>query len=108
MCCRGLHRIANPAYLSRFLFCGLLCVAPYCVPGGVRVVSTEASLLHAPARLWYASEVRLAPGEARPDRTLDRYNYRMSSMSRHASHRMVEALNFSGLHLYCVRREHRD
>jgi hypothetical protein len=25
MCCRGLHRNANPACLSRFLFPGLLC-----------------------------------------------------------------------------------
>ena len=35
--CRGLHELANPAYLSRFLFSGLPVVAPYCVPGGVRV-----------------------------------------------------------------------
>src|SRR5918994_680586 len=39
MRCRGLHRLANPAYLSRFPFSALPCVAPYCVPGGVRVVS---------------------------------------------------------------------
>jgi hypothetical protein len=39
MCCRGLHRNANPAYLSRLLFSGLPCVAPYCAPGGIRVVS---------------------------------------------------------------------
>jgi hypothetical protein len=39
MCCRGLHRNANPAYLRGFLCSGLPCVAPYCVPGGVRVVS---------------------------------------------------------------------
>jgi hypothetical protein len=31
--------VANPVYLSRFLFCGLLSVALYCVPSGVRVVS---------------------------------------------------------------------
>ena len=30
--------------LSRFLFYALLCVAPYCAPGGVRVVS-GASLM---------------------------------------------------------------
>jgi hypothetical protein len=34
-----LHELANPAYLSRFPFSALPCVAPYCVPGGVRVVS---------------------------------------------------------------------
>jgi hypothetical protein len=31
--------IANPAYLGGFLLSGLLRVAPYCVPGDVRVVS---------------------------------------------------------------------
>ncbi len=40
MCCRGLHNLENPAYLSRFPFSGLPCIAPYCVPGGVRVVSS--------------------------------------------------------------------
>src|SRR5215208_1282734 len=39
MCCRGVHGIANAAYLSGFLFSDLLLVAPYCVPGGIRVVS---------------------------------------------------------------------
>jgi hypothetical protein len=43
MCCRGLHRDAIPAYLSRLLFSGLPSVAQYCVPGGIRVVS-EASV----------------------------------------------------------------
>ena len=41
MCCRGLHVLANPAYLSGFLCSALPCVAPYCVPGGIRVVSTH-------------------------------------------------------------------
>jgi hypothetical protein len=36
-----LQRLANPAYLGGFLFSGLLRVAPYCVPGGIRVVSRE-------------------------------------------------------------------
>ena len=31
--------LANTAFLSRFLFTGLLRVAPYCAPGGIRVVS---------------------------------------------------------------------
>jgi hypothetical protein len=39
MRCRGLHDVANPAYLSHFLFFGLPNVAPYCVRDGVRVVS---------------------------------------------------------------------
>src|SRR5918997_4246289 len=43
MRCRDLHRVANPAYLSRFPFSALPCVAPYCAPGGIRVVSTSPS-----------------------------------------------------------------
>jgi hypothetical protein len=39
MRCRGLHEFADLPYLSGFLFAGFLCVAPYCVPGGIRVVS---------------------------------------------------------------------
>src|SRR5215207_11644788 len=39
MCCGGLHGVANPAYLEGFPFPALLSVAPYCAPGGVRVVS---------------------------------------------------------------------
>jgi len=34
-----MHRVANPVYLSRFLFSGLPPVARYCARGGVRVVS---------------------------------------------------------------------
>jgi hypothetical protein len=34
-----LQAVAKPAYLGRFLFSVLPCVARYCVPGGVRVVS---------------------------------------------------------------------
>jgi hypothetical protein len=33
-----LHEAANATYLSDFLRSGLLCVAQYCVPGGIRVV----------------------------------------------------------------------
>jgi hypothetical protein len=36
---QGFTGVANAAYLSRLLFCRLPRVAPYCVPGGVRVVS---------------------------------------------------------------------
>ena len=43
MRCRGLQRLANPAYLSRNPFPALLRVAPYCAPGGVRVVSIASS-----------------------------------------------------------------
>ena len=37
--CRALRGVANPAYLRAFLFSALPRVAPYCVPGGVKVVS---------------------------------------------------------------------
>src|SRR5215208_7662251 len=40
MRCRGLPSIAKPTFLGRFLFSGLPSVAPYCAPGGIRVVST--------------------------------------------------------------------
>ena len=36
-----MQEIANPAYLEGFPFPALLRVAPYCVPGGIRVVSGE-------------------------------------------------------------------
>jgi hypothetical protein len=39
MRCRHLLGLANPPYLSWFPFPALLHIAPYCVPGGVRVVS---------------------------------------------------------------------
>jgi transposase len=35
--------LANAAYLSRFLFSGLQHVAPYCAPGGARVVSNDSN-----------------------------------------------------------------
>ena len=40
MCCTGVQRIAIAAYLEGFPFSALLRVAPYCVGGGIRVVST--------------------------------------------------------------------
>jgi hypothetical protein len=43
MRCRGLLRVANPHMLGGFLCSGLLRVAPYCVPSGVRVVSITCS-----------------------------------------------------------------
>src|SRR5215216_807578 len=39
MRCRGLQGFANTAYLEGFPFPGLLSVAPYRAPGGIRVVS---------------------------------------------------------------------
>src|SRR5215211_1123943 len=43
MCCRGVQGIANAAYLEAFPFPVLLSVAPYCAPGGIRVVSGRAT-----------------------------------------------------------------
>jgi hypothetical protein len=37
--CRDVQGVAKPAFLSCFLCSALLRVAPYCVPGGIRVVS---------------------------------------------------------------------
>jgi hypothetical protein len=42
MRCRGVQGISNAAYLSGFSFPALLRVVPYCVPGGMRLVSMEA------------------------------------------------------------------
>jgi hypothetical protein len=42
MRCRDLQRFANLAYLSGFHVSGLSCVASYCVPDGIKVVSIES------------------------------------------------------------------
>jgi hypothetical protein len=39
MYCRGLHSLAKPAFLNGFSCSGLPRIAPYCAPGGIRVVS---------------------------------------------------------------------
>jgi hypothetical protein len=39
MCCRGLLGVADTAFLKDFLCSGLPCIAPYCAPSGIRVVS---------------------------------------------------------------------
>ncbi len=39
-----MQEVAKPVFLSRFAFFGLHGVAPYCVPGGVKVVSEVAGL----------------------------------------------------------------
>src|SRR5215211_6550786 len=46
MRCRGLHGRANPVYLSRLLFSDLQSVAPYCVPGGITLISISPFLRH--------------------------------------------------------------
>jgi hypothetical protein len=44
MRCRGVQGLANLPFLGRFLCSALLSVAPYCVPGGIRVVSENLGL----------------------------------------------------------------
>jgi hypothetical protein len=59
MRCRGLHEVANPASLGGFLCSGLLSVAPYCAPGGIRVVSENRGLGVAGSfaiQMWQALE----------------------------------------------------
>lgn len=46
MCCRGLHRVANPPYLKGFPFCGLRRVAPYCAPDGISITLIFAGHRH--------------------------------------------------------------
>jgi hypothetical protein len=50
VCGHVLQGIAIAAYLKGFPFSGLLSVAPYCVPGGIRVVSISSSLLRESAK----------------------------------------------------------
>src|SRR5215218_127057 len=58
MCCSGLHRVANHAFLGGFLCSGLQCVAPYCAPGGVRVVSGGSGWSLAATAILGALELR--------------------------------------------------
>src|SRR5215216_1109225 len=72
--CRGVQRLANPAYLKGFLFSALLRVAPYCVPGGIRVVSmspsyrssTKSSLRFSSVVAQGAATKRRAPAASSP------------------------------------------
>src|SRR5918995_5645270 len=54
MHCRGLHGFANTAYLEGFPFSGLLSVAPYCVPSGIRLVSGRATATVRQQGQWHA------------------------------------------------------
>src|SRR5215217_2542495 len=66
MRCRGLHRVADPPYLGHFPFSALPCVAPYCVPGGIRVVSGEVG------RQWITRRRFLCNPEVADARASDR------------------------------------
>ena len=52
-----MHRLANSAYLGHFLCCGLLRVAPNCVPGGISVVSIPTSYWHNAVAYFYLLSV---------------------------------------------------
>jgi hypothetical protein len=71
----------------------LLRVAPYCVPGGIRVVSTAAWLLHDPARsCTHPQYVQHLTRGASIQHTLDRYSHWMPSMIRNTPEGTDEAL----------------
>ena len=89
MRCRGLHEFANTAYVSRFLFSGLLRVAPYCVPDGIRVVSI-APLLS--GRGVHPKLVQLLLRHASITIALDRYSHWIPSTRRHAAEGTDKAL----------------
>jgi hypothetical protein len=88
-----LQRLANPAYLGGFLFSGLLRVAPYCVPGGIRVVSTEAQLLHNPAHSRiHPKYVQHLTGHASIKLSLDHYSHWRPSIGRDTAEGIDEVL----------------
>ena len=63
--------IANAACLEGFLFPGLLRIAPYCVPGGVKVVS-EGRRLHVAETFVLGKRVGLGRANPQPVKfTLD-------------------------------------
>jgi hypothetical protein len=85
--------IANAAYLEGFPFPALLSVAPYCVRGGIRVVSIEAHLLHVVlARGTHPKYVQHLAKHASIHLTLDRYSHWILSMGRATAEGMNEAL----------------
>src|SRR5687767_13905932 len=59
--CRGLQRAAIPPYLKGFPFSTLLRIAPYCVPGGIRVVSEARVLRTSPTRKKAAAACLFLP-----------------------------------------------
>jgi integrase len=89
-----MQRIANAAYLEGFPFPALLRVAPYCVRGGIRVVSKEAHRFFTMvlARSTHAKYVQHLLGHASIRLTLDRYSHWIPSMGRATADGMDEAL----------------
>jgi integrase len=67
----------------------LPCVAPYCVPGGIRVVSISPLLSR---RGVHPKLVQHLLGHASMTMTLDRYSHWIPSMGRHTAEGMDKAL----------------
>ena len=93
MRCRGLQELAICAYLRGFLYYGLPCVAPYCVPG----VSEWCQLRHIcftilVARGTHPKDVQHLAGHTSIQLTLDRYSHWMPYMGRNTADGMDEAL----------------
>ena len=84
----------NAQYLGRFRLSALPCVAQYCDPGGIRVVSKEAHRCFTMvlARSTHAKYVQHLLGHVSIQLTLDRYSHWIPSMGRHAADGMDEAL----------------
>ncbi len=59
----GWRSLARLAFLKEFLYSAFPCVAPYCVPGGVRVVSTAPRIDPTAST---ASRALIIPGNPRP------------------------------------------
>jgi hypothetical protein len=93
MRCRGVQGVANAAYLEGFPFPALLSVAPYCAPGGVRVVSREALLLH--VLLSRSTDPKLVQfllgHHASIQLTLDRHSHWIPSVGGATAVRLDEA-----------------
>src|SRR5215211_9219328 len=79
MCCRGVQGLANPAFLSKFLCSALPSVAPYCVPGGIRVVSIEVHSCSTIVltRNEHPKDAQHLAGHGSNQLTLDRYSHRI-------------------------------
>jgi hypothetical protein len=60
---QGVQRCANHAFLSSFLSSDLPNVAPYCVPGGIRVVSARGHKLLASLARVAAGSCKLVGGD---------------------------------------------
>ena len=77
-----------------FPFPALLSVAPYCVPGGIRVVSkvVRRCLTMVLARSTHAKYVQHLLGHVSIQPTLDRYSHWIPSMGRPAADGMDKAL----------------